>query len=86
VKTTMKTIMKSILYDDALLLLQRPDHRLVVTFTAAQPGWRFTLAGPQGGPVTDHVAKRLLDHPFCRPADAGLFTETPQSYTLRLDR
>jgi hypothetical protein len=37
---------------------------------------------PGGGPVTAVVARRLLSDPHCRAVDRGLFTETPQSWTL----
>lgn len=36
-----------------------------------------------GGPVTEAVAKRILQHPCCREVDAGLFPEIAQSWTLK---
>jgi hypothetical protein len=33
-----------------------------------------------GGPISDDTAKHLIKHTLCRPADAGLFGDQPQSW------
>jgi hypothetical protein len=35
-----------------------------------------------GGPVSEDVAKKILEHPLCRVVDPGLFPGIPQSWTL----
>jgi hypothetical protein len=35
-----------------------------------------------GGPVTESVAKQILEHPLCREVDPGLFPGIAQSWTL----
>ena len=65
-------------FDCARELLLRPGHLLQEVKTNKKVEFFIT----PGGPVSEAVAKRLLALPYCRAVDAGLFSETPQSWTL----
>ena len=43
-------------------------------------GKRTEFAVSPGGPVTDTTARKILDHSLCKPADAGLLPDRPQSW------
>lgn len=73
---------RSISYDRAAELLRQPDHKLMKGFTDTKRGKEFFITGKGGGPVTDRVAKQLLDRPDCREIDDGLFPGVPQTYSL----
>jgi hypothetical protein len=73
---------KTISYDDAEMRLRQPGHVLMKMFVSTKRGREFYVVGRKGGPVTDLVAQRLLDHPKCHEVDPGLFPGNPQSWTL----
>jgi hypothetical protein len=62
----------------ALRLLRKPDHLLVLLHTKG--GNEFAVM--PGGPVTEKVARRILEHPDCQPVDRGLLADCPQSWKL----
>jgi hypothetical protein len=43
-------------------------------------GKRVEYAVSPGGPISDVTAQKILEHNLCRPADAGLLTDRPQSW------
>ena len=71
----------SIPYDTAARLLRRPGYVLVNTFVDTKRGREFLIVGENGGPVTEHVAARLMAHPDCRPVDPGLLPDAEQSFS-----
>ena len=75
---------RSIPYDTAVQLLQRPGCALVKTFTNTKRGREFSITGKNGGPVTEAVAARLMAHPKCHPVDPGLLPipGTEQTFSL----
>lgn len=65
---------RALRFDEAVKLLEQPDHVLVETFTPeAKPGKAYCLTGKGGGRVTAVTAARIIRLPECYPVDAGLF-------------
>lgn len=60
-------------------LLFRPGH--VLQEIKTDRGSEFLIA--PGGPVTETVARRLLEHPLCREVDPGLWPGLSQSWSFR---
>ena len=76
--------------------LLRQGHRLVLQFRGFSPprtrlqqlvdtknrkiGHDYFIT--DAGPVTEKTANKLLANPLCRPADRGLFADSPQSWTF----
>ena len=64
--------------DGALAALRQPDHLLVVLHGKARPEW-FVMPG---GPVSEQIARRILERPDVQPHDTGLLPGHPQSWRL----
>jgi hypothetical protein len=62
----------------AQALLSRPGHRLQEIKTARKS--EFVIA--PGGPVTEAVARKLLEHPRCCEVDPGLLPGISQTWSL----
>jgi hypothetical protein len=62
----------------ARTLLFQPGH--VLQEIKSSRGRDFVIV--PGGPVTETVARRLLDHPLCQPVDRGLLPECPQTWSF----
>jgi hypothetical protein len=73
---------RNISYDRAVALLSKEGHTLVKGFVGTKKGVEFFITGPGGGPVTNVVARQLIDHPNCCEIDDGLLPGVPQSYSL----
>jgi hypothetical protein len=65
--------------DKALGLLRKPNAMLVQLHTNRGTGFYIF---PNGGPVSDEVARALLEHADLQPHDSGLFPGHPQSWRL----
>jgi hypothetical protein len=63
----------------ALSLLRKPDRKLCVLHTKTRQEYFVT---PDGGPVSDVVARRIIERPDIWPDDAGLLADHPQSWRL----
>lgn len=72
----------AIAYDKATELLRQPGYKLMKMFTNTQCGREYFIVGKKGGPVTEAVAARLLEHPNCHAVDHGLFPGIAQSFSL----
>jgi hypothetical protein len=62
----------------ALTLLRQPNARLVQSHTNDSDRGFYIL--PQGGRVSDLIAKKLLERNDIQPYDDGLFPGHPQSW------
>jgi hypothetical protein len=71
--------MFTIKFARARALLFRPGHLLQEIKSNKK---REFVVIPGGGPVTESVAKQILEHPLCREVDPGLFPGIAQSWTL----
>jgi hypothetical protein len=72
---------RTLSFDEAIDRLRRPGCVLVEMKTSESKFGRQFFVVP-GGPVTDEVAKKILQHPLCHEVDTGLFPGIPQSYSL----
>jgi hypothetical protein len=62
----------------ALDLLRKPGHLLCLMHT--KTGQEFFVV--PGGPVTETVARKILERPDVQPFDSGLLRGHPQSWKL----
>jgi len=67
---------RTLKFADAIALLRKPVHRLVLTHTKVGPEYSVV----PGGRVARSAAQRVLDR--CHPVADGLFSETPQAWEL----
>ena len=78
-----QVLINPVSYRDAVLALQQPGARLVVTTCQESVyGRRFTLL-PHGRPVSEELARSLLRFANMQVVDHGLFPSSPQSWCLR---
>ena len=70
----MKTLSPEIALD---ILQRRPDARLMLTMSAH--GAEFYVV-PDGGRVRPADARKIIQHRDIVVADAGLFSDSPQSW------
>lgn len=72
---------RQIPYDKATELLRRPGYRLMqMKNNNAKHGHDFYIV--PGGAISEENARKILEHPYCRKFDDGLFPGNPQSWTL----
>lgn len=71
-------------YDRATEMLRQPGFLLLKMFdNNTKRGKAFYIVSrKRGGPVTDTVAKQLLEHPKCHAVDSGLFPGIDQTFSL----
>lgn len=70
--------MSTINFARARALLFRPGHLLQEVKSNKKREFVVT----PGGPVSEAVAKKIIEHPCCREVDPGLFPGIAQSWTL----
>ena len=70
---------KSLKVSEAIRALRKPGSRLVLTNNDGKRDFRIV---PGESKVTEKSAKKILCLRACRPYDAGLLPEFPQSWTL----
>ena len=71
-------------YDQATKTLRKAGSLLIALKTSLKGGDEYFIV--PGGPVSRAVARRILQHPDCREADAGLLPGIPQSWSLYGDK
>jgi hypothetical protein len=64
-------------YDAAITCMRRPDTRLV-----RMHGWRGGFYVVPGGRVDDQVATQIIDHPYVKGSQDGLFSGHDQTWRM----